>query len=442
MKKCIPKYALLIFMYLLISCGDKNGIVESDVPAITAEWKDWIVKNSYEIKIDNNDGNKNFSFLKPLLATKRIVQLGESSHGVKEYNLIKVALIKYLHEELGYNVIAFESSIYDCFFNFNYGLANGAVASINNSLFKAWRTNEIVDLFNYIIKTQNSSNPLILAGIDIQPIVDGNKSRPTFIKEVFDKIDTKIASDFYMFDDYFLSINFKDPNKSNFNFILDKKDYLVTEYEKYLSVLENNWGKLTMSYGNNSPIPHIAKLAIRSSIKFVNEICYNNKFMSKEFVEERDSNMAYNLDYLLKNLYGDKKVIVWAHNFHVSYNSQNIESPLYGGAVSMGSVIKHNYADDIYTIGFYTYKGQVADGFRNPTNVTSSTSENIEAILYYTNYVYAFVDMKYQQLVSGNSWMFNKMKTKAYGVIDEKMVIKDQYDALIYVYESHLPDYY
>ena len=40
--------------------------------------------------------------LKPLLQDKRIVFLGESSHGVAEFNLAKTRLIQFLHKEMGY----------------------------------------------------------------------------------------------------------------------------------------------------------------------------------------------------------------------------------------------------------------------------------------------------------------------------------------------------
>lgn len=36
--------------------------------------------------------------------------LGEASHGVAESNWAKVRLIKFLHQQLGFDVVAFESS--------------------------------------------------------------------------------------------------------------------------------------------------------------------------------------------------------------------------------------------------------------------------------------------------------------------------------------------
>ena len=83
-----------------------------------AEWEDWA--KDYVYRLDTiqpaNAANgtnqyKDLAMLKPLLHDKRIVFLGESSHGVAEFNLAKTRLIQFLHQEMGYNVLAFESGL-------------------------------------------------------------------------------------------------------------------------------------------------------------------------------------------------------------------------------------------------------------------------------------------------------------------------------------------
>lgn len=62
-------------------------------------------------------------FIKPILKDKRIVSLGEASHGASEYNSVKVRIVKFLHEQMGDSVIAFESNLSD---------ATAAYAQIKN----------------------------------------------------------------------------------------------------------------------------------------------------------------------------------------------------------------------------------------------------------------------------------------------------------------------
>ncbi|HEV7993374.1 MAG TPA: hypothetical protein VGP25_16230 [Gemmatimonadaceae bacterium] len=75
----------------------------------------WVKGAAHPIRSLSYDGDfSDLRFLATTLQGKRLVQLGESGHGVSEFSLAKVRLIKFLHEELGYDVIAFESSLFAC----------------------------------------------------------------------------------------------------------------------------------------------------------------------------------------------------------------------------------------------------------------------------------------------------------------------------------------
>ena len=83
---------------------------------VKPEWVRWIIQNHNPIRSLFCDDFSDLQFLKPLLENKRIVQLGESSHGVAQFNQAKVRLIKFLHQECGFDIIAFESPIFGCFY--------------------------------------------------------------------------------------------------------------------------------------------------------------------------------------------------------------------------------------------------------------------------------------------------------------------------------------
>ncbi|MEK1832392.1 erythromycin esterase family protein [Priestia megaterium] len=114
------------------------------------KWKQWIKTNSYSLEPTKNSRKDHLKFLKKVLKGKRIVQLGETTHGSNEMSATKVELIKYLHEELGYDVLAFESG---------FAETNGAYRQLHDlsstelmkrSIFGVWHTQEVADLFKYL----------------------------------------------------------------------------------------------------------------------------------------------------------------------------------------------------------------------------------------------------------------------------------------------------
>lgn len=86
--------------------------------------------------------DEDFSDLEPLLdaiGSARVVQLGEPSHGAGSAFAAKVRLIKFLHQRMGFDVLAWESGLYDVESS-EAGLRAGvdAVASAQRGIFPVW----------------------------------------------------------------------------------------------------------------------------------------------------------------------------------------------------------------------------------------------------------------------------------------------------------------
>src|SRR5687768_4564334 len=77
---------------------------------------EWLRKNAVPIRSIVPE-DRSFSDLQPLkkiLGNSRVVLLGEQSHGDGSVFLAKTRMIQFLHEEMGFGVLAFESGLYDC----------------------------------------------------------------------------------------------------------------------------------------------------------------------------------------------------------------------------------------------------------------------------------------------------------------------------------------
>src|SRR5262245_58239269 len=111
---------------------------------VRSDWLAWARDHHNpiaSIAANPNDSFADLEFLQGVLDGRRIVQLGESGHGVAEFSQAKIRLIKYLHERLGYDVLAFESGLFECY------MANQLTVSgtqmMQYSIFGVWFTEDV-----------------------------------------------------------------------------------------------------------------------------------------------------------------------------------------------------------------------------------------------------------------------------------------------------------
>jgi erythromycin esterase len=96
---------LLLLLGSLIALGQNNS-----------EWDKWIKSNSYGLALSDTGNYQDLSNLKNILKDNKVVFLGENSHGVSEFTLLKSRMIRYLHDSLGFDVLAFESNASDAYY--------------------------------------------------------------------------------------------------------------------------------------------------------------------------------------------------------------------------------------------------------------------------------------------------------------------------------------
>ncbi|MFC7439749.1 erythromycin esterase family protein [Laceyella putida] len=135
-------------------------------------WEKWLGNHANpveKLEPSEEDAYRDLVFLKRVLKRKRIVMLGESSHGAAEFISSKVRLIQYLHEELAFDVIAFESGLGETHFADLYADKSIPLHTMLNAIISVWHTQEMIPLFEYVKKHKKSDVPLRLSGFDLQP---------------------------------------------------------------------------------------------------------------------------------------------------------------------------------------------------------------------------------------------------------------------------------
>jgi erythromycin esterase len=436
-RKLLIRFIIIILFIFCFSCKDFERTSPPEPPqeppktepTAKQEWKDWIKSNHYKIRSLSAD-DLDFSdlqFLQPLIGDRRLVQLGESSHGVSEFNQAKVRLIKFLHQEMGFTVIAFESSIYESFFANENADTLSDLEMMKNSIFGVWHCQETLELFKYIKETRDTSRPLILAGFDIQISSSrGLVNRPENFAEVVANLDPVYAKEVLTTDKDFLvkRITTLSPE--------DKEKY-KSFYAALTDWFDISMDELLSIYASNPHIPLVMRQTSWSMIQYIDIL--TTEGITRTNI--RDKRMADNVVYLLNTLYPEEKIMIWAHNYHIQYDIGEWDASVR----SMGSWLINPLRDELYTIGLFMYEGRAAYNSRRLYTIKPAAENSLEAIMYYTGEDYSFVDLLYQEWDEGNSWMFEKIYFYGWGLFGHLQTHKNQLDAILFVKEVKPPAY-
>ena len=75
---------------------------------------EWLSENSIHLSKPTECTPQEFEFLRHIVKDKRVVWLGENGHNIREHNMMKSKIIEFLHKEMNFTVLAFESGLAEC----------------------------------------------------------------------------------------------------------------------------------------------------------------------------------------------------------------------------------------------------------------------------------------------------------------------------------------
>jgi len=350
------------------------------IPLLCDAQSNKIDEGTIQIHSDNDGRFSNLATLNENFKGVRVVTLGEQTHFDGATFDAKIQLVKYLHEKLGFNILAFESGYFDCSKAAELLASGNAKGILKEAVFGVWDNKSLAELEEYILLTQNTPAPLIVTGFDVQ--FSGSLSKKFLFEDLTAHLKNISASEI---------IN--DPDWINFESALQRQIKYSNFYKKPSAIDTSLIGKFSRRISGF--IANDANAATEDKNGFWLKVISNLRNDSKRrFSEEnfRDSIMADNLFNLVEQRFKNDKVICWGATSHFIYNQKAIKSKEYETFVPMGEYLHQRLKKTLFTIGFTSYKGKAGSIITH--KLKEPPKHSYEDLLGEKGYAYAFTSFR------------------------------------------------
>ena len=299
------------------------GFLSLSLSAFSQTSKDsWLKNNLHQVSIESS--NQDFSdlqFLKDELADKKIVAVGEQTHKDGSTFEARSRLIQYLVQEMNFEVILFESGMFDVKYGANLYKQTDSLKNFKTALLYDWRiSKQHENLFSFFESQKKENKTLEFGGVDCKFT---SKYRKMYVSQL-DSVLNCCKADIQNNQDYleYRNILEKFCNATGIKSALPK----LSKKEKITFTKGSEWVQNILKNAGHSHFQIVKSydegILLYSKLSILKLI-----FSKKTLIEvnnQRDVLMAENLNYLLENVYKDKKVILFGATYHYIRNNQAI----------------------------------------------------------------------------------------------------------------------
>lgn len=353
----------------------------------------WLRRHAIPLTgVEAGHGFADLQPLKSVIGSARIVALGEATHGTREFFQLKHRLLEFLVTEMGFTTFAIEANWTESLAVNDYVLhGRGDPAKVLSGLnFWTWNTEEVLDLILWMrqFNMRNSDKTKVnLAGFDAQ----FTGLAATMIREYVTRVDPVFAAE-----------------------IASRLKPLENEYRDYcaLSVSDVEALHATVQDLVERLLAEERTYVARSTGQEWRLACQHARILCQ--VDEqrragddartrymiRDRAMAENVAWILETEGPSCKMVVWAHNGHVTRDPRGIFD---GTVESMGMHVARKFDPELVVVGFAFGEGAFQavvkeDGNRRPIRevaVGPAPDETLDAVLARTDIPVFMVDLRH-----------------------------------------------
>lgn len=279
-----------------------------------------------------------------IVGRARIVALGESTHGTREFFVLKDRLVRHLVRHDGFDLFAIEANQLAVEqLNAYVTGGNGTAREAMRVLFRVWNTEGMLALVEWM-RTYNATaaRPVHFVGYDMQDHqlpVDSleayvRRTEPAYLGRV------RALTGEYRSQSSYATPNVPESKRSTWRARADSLWQEVTaRRERWLAIARSRTDSVATEWAVHDT--DLLRQAAR-----LNETLNS---------PDRDSLMAANLDWALRTLYPASRTIAWAHDVHVSHGGDSARS--FNQGAQMGAVLAHHYAYDYRAFSLLTRAG-------------------------------------------------------------------------------------
>ena len=313
----------------------------------------WLAQHAIPMRSLASDDD-DFTDLRPLreaIGDARVVLLGEESHASGTTIRANSRLIRFLHQEMGFDVIAFESGLYDMWKVWQLIQAGHDPGdAMRQGLFGTWSyAADFQPLTRYLGQQAVGPHPLEVSGVDCQ--LTGRLSRQQLVPELRELVAREHLGEEgrNLVQGFWTTLS---------GFLGGTRDSLTIRRAQQDVLPDLRW--LAERLADAGEIRSAAegrtlRLWAQVSRSLAGYMEYNWSLTSSG---GKDPQMARNLAWLAREYFPGRKIIVWAANPHVLRQNAAEVVTMAGHTVTMGQGVWEAFGDRTFVIAATAYSGQ------------------------------------------------------------------------------------